>query len=71
MFLNTIYGGRELMGKFIIPDVDQRQIAHHIAQRGLTTIGSGEPNRALDTYLEIYNNTLKKLKIYNSDATEL
>lgn len=48
-----------------IPDNEQKQIAHYIAQRSLATIGSGEPNRALDKYLETYNNILEKLNEYN------
>lgn len=52
-----------------IPDNEQKQIAHYIAQRSLATIGSGEPNRALDKYLETYNNILEKLNDYNLKIT--
>ena len=45
---------------------DMKQIAHHISQRGLATVGTGEYLRATEKYLETYNKVMDKLEDYNS-----
>lgn len=49
---------------------EQRNVAHFIAQRSLATIGSGETKRAIDKYIEIYNQTLDRLQEYNSNVKD-
>lgn len=49
---------------------EMKQIAHHIAQRSLATIGPLETKRALAKYMETYNSILDELYSYNNDATD-
>lgn len=54
------------MSKHKLTPDEMKQIAHHISQRSLSTIGGGEYLRATEKYLETYNQVMDKLEEYNS-----
>ena len=59
------------MKQYKISDNDQKQIAHFIAQKSITTIAPGQPRKATEEYLEVFNNTLEQIRKYNESATDL
>ena len=45
---------------------EMKQIAHLMAQRNISAVGSGEYIRATERYLETYNQVMDKLEEYSS-----
>lgn len=54
------------MSKHKLTPDEMKQIAHLMAQRNISTVGSGEYTRATEIYLETYNQVMVKLEEYNS-----
>lgn len=59
------------MNQYKLSDNDQKQIAHYIAQRSIANIAPGEPIKATNEYLNVFNQTLEILKNYNETVTDL
>lgn len=59
------------MTQYKLSDSDQKQIAHFIAQRSIVTIAPGQPRKATEEYLEVFNDTLAQIRKYNESATDL
>lgn len=53
-----------------LTEADMKQIAHHIAQRNISTIPTGMNNEATNEYLEAYNQVLEVLYNYNINAKD-
>lgn len=58
------------MKQYKLSDNDQNQIAHYISQRSLANIAPGQPMKATEEYINIFNQTLEMLKKYNEKATD-
>lgn len=58
------------MKQYRLTEEDRKQIAHHIAQRSLANIAPGQPIRATEEYLKVYNEALEKVIEYNNKATD-
>lgn len=58
------------MKQYRLLEEDRKQIAHHIAQRSLVNIAPGQPIRATEEYLKVYNEVLEKVMEYNNNATD-
>ena len=54
------------MNKHKLTPDEMKQVAHHMAQRSLSTIAPLMWDSATKQYLEIYNNVMVKLDEYNS-----
>jgi hypothetical protein len=59
------------MNQYKLSDNDQKQIAHYIAQRSIANVTPGEPIKATNEYLNVFNQTLEILKNYNETVTDL
>ncbi len=59
------------MKQYKLSDQDQKQIAHYIAQRSLANIAPGQPTKATEEYLSVFNNTLEIIRKYNENAKDL
>lgn len=57
------------MKQYKLTENDQKQIAHFIAQRSLANIAPGQPRKATEEYLKVFNDTLEMLDKYNKKAT--
>lgn len=58
------------MKQYKLSENDQKQIAHYISQRSLANIAPGQPMKATEEYINIFNQTLDTLKHYNENATD-
>lgn len=58
------------MKQYKLSEEDTKQIAHHIAQRSLAHIAPGQPIRATEEYLKVYNEVMEKVVEYNNDAKD-
>lgn len=58
------------MKQYKLSDNDQRQIAHYISQRSLANIAPGQPIKATEEYIKIFNQTLEMLQNYNEKSTD-
>ena len=58
--------GFAIMNKHKLTPDEMKQVAHHMAQRSLSTIAPLMWDSATKQYLEIYNNVMDKLEEYNS-----
>lgn len=58
------------MKQYKLSDNDQKQIAHYISQRSLANIAPGQPTKATEEYIKIFNQTLEILEKYNENATD-
>lgn len=58
------------MKQYKLSENDQKQIAHYIAQRSLANIAPGQPMKATEEYIKIFNQTLETLKHYNENAID-
>lgn len=52
-----------------LTETDKKQIAHFIAQRSLANIAPGQPRKATEEYLKVFNDTVEMLNEYNEKAT--
>lgn len=57
------------MKQYKLSDNDQKQIAHYISQRSLANIAPGQPTKATEEYINIFNQTLEMLENYNKNVT--
>lgn len=58
------------MKQYRLTEEDGKQIAHHIAQRSLANIAPGQPIRATEEYLKVFNEVLEKVIEYNNNAID-
>lgn len=59
------------MKQYRLSEEDQKQIAHFIAQRSITNIAPGQPRKATEEYLDVFNSTLEQIRNYNEIAKDL